>query len=295
MPKYLDQFGDGVRQVIRAYHGSPYDWDKVDMSKIGTGEGATAYGYGFYATQTEPVADWYRRELSGPPDIFIGGELATKGSRLSSASPREQALYLLDRAALRYPAPMEALREAVLDASDQFGGRKVQPIIDSLMRFKSDGVTFGPRKGKTYELEIGYPEEALLDYDAPLTEQTGYVRSILPSLNLPLEDATAATLKGAYGFEKPANITGREIQGALRRLEMAHRGVEWGQREAAASRAFANAGIPGLRYLDEYSRGASQGTRNYVIFPGAEDSIRILRKYGLLAPIPAAMAGSSED
>ena len=39
-------------------------------------------------------------------------------------------------------------------------------------------------------------------------------------------------------------------------------------------------GIPGLRYLDQGSRGAGQGTSNYVIFdPGI---IEFLRKYGLL-------------
>ena len=31
-------------QGFIAYHGSPHDFDKFDMSKIGTGEGAQAYG-----------------------------------------------------------------------------------------------------------------------------------------------------------------------------------------------------------------------------------------------------------
>lgn len=290
----LDTAGDSVRQVIRAYHGSPYDWDRVDMSKIGTGEGAAAYGHGFYASQAEPVAEWYRRELSGPPDLLIGGE-PMPPSRSLSSSPRERAVMLLQKSAAKYEDPIQAIREAMLDASDQFGGRDVQPIIDSLMRFKSDGVTFGPRKGKTYELEIAYPESAFLDYDATLPEQPESVRAILPSLNLPLEDATSRTLKSAYGFEKPENITGREIQTALRRNEMAHRGVEWDQRDAATSKTFSDAGIPGVRYLDEYSRGAQKGTHNYVIFPGAEDQIRILRKYGLMAPVAAGAMSEDEN
>ena len=33
---------------IRAYHGSPYDFPAFDISKIGTGEGAQAYGHGLY-------------------------------------------------------------------------------------------------------------------------------------------------------------------------------------------------------------------------------------------------------
>ena len=38
----------GVRNAvgmgIKAYHGSPYDFDRFDLSKIGTGEGAQSYG-----------------------------------------------------------------------------------------------------------------------------------------------------------------------------------------------------------------------------------------------------------
>jgi len=50
-------------------------------------------------------------------------------------------------------------------------------------------------------------------------------------------------------------------------------------------------GIPGLRYLDGLSRRVGQGSRNYVTFPGTEDSIRILRKYGIMAPIAAGAMG----
>lgn len=289
-----DSAGDSVRQVIRAYHGSPYDFDKFDASKIGTGEGAQAYGHGLYFSEAEPVANWYRKELSGSPEILIGGEPLPPSAALSD-TPRERALRLLQKSAINnYDNPMLAVREAILDASDQYGGADVQPIIDSLMRFKGDGVSFGPRPGKTYEVEIPHPETAFLDYDAPLAEQSEYVRSILPSLNLPLEDATGPTLKMAYVFEKPENITGREILTAIRRDEMAHRGVEWAQREAAASRTLADAGIPGVRYLDEYSRGARAGTHNYVAFPGTEDSIRILRKFavpGVVGTGAAAMSG----
>jgi hypothetical protein len=283
----LDEAGDAVRKVIRAYHGSPYDFDRFDASKIGTGEGAQAYGHGLYFSGSEDVAKKYRTDLSGPPQILIGGEPVTAGRPNMSASPREQALWVLSRAAQRYGDPIQALREAMLDVDDQFGGRQVRPIIDSLMRFKSQGVEFGPRPGKTYEVELAYPESKLLDYDAAISEQPEHVRNILPTLNLPLEDATPPTLKMAYGFERPPNITGREIYSALVRDEMAHRGAGWDGRELAASRSLADAGIPGMRYLDEYSRGAKEGSRNYISFPGTEDSIRILRKYGMLAPIAA--------
>jgi len=47
------------------FHGSPHKWDRVDLSKIGTGEGAQAYGHGFYAAERPGVAKDYQNRLSG--------------------------------------------------------------------------------------------------------------------------------------------------------------------------------------------------------------------------------------
>jgi len=47
-------------KYIRAYHGSPHDFDRFDASKIGTGEGAQKYAYGLYFAGKEGVARSYR-------------------------------------------------------------------------------------------------------------------------------------------------------------------------------------------------------------------------------------------
>jgi hypothetical protein len=41
---------------IFAYHSSPYTFDKFDLSKIGTGEGAQVYGHGIYAAENPAVS-----------------------------------------------------------------------------------------------------------------------------------------------------------------------------------------------------------------------------------------------
>ena len=60
----LDTAGDSVRQVIRAYHGSPYDWDRVDMSMVGKGEGPLAEGFGLYTSSDPNQANWYRHRTA---------------------------------------------------------------------------------------------------------------------------------------------------------------------------------------------------------------------------------------
>ena len=47
-----------------AYHGSPHAFDQFDLSKIGTGEGAQAYGHGMYLADSEGVARSYRDQLA---------------------------------------------------------------------------------------------------------------------------------------------------------------------------------------------------------------------------------------
>lgn len=50
---------------ITAFHGSPHTFDKFDMSKIGTGEGAQAYGHGLYFAENPEVAQGYQTMLAG--------------------------------------------------------------------------------------------------------------------------------------------------------------------------------------------------------------------------------------
>ena len=52
----------------------------------------------------------------------------------------------------------------------------------------------------------------------------------------------------------------------------------------------AKEGIPGIKYLDQMSRDARQGSSNYVIFN--DKLIDIMRKYGLAGLAPLAGAGA---
>lgn len=63
----------GGRTLLEAFHGSPYQFDRFDMSKIGTGEGAQAYGHGLYFADSEDVARGYRDALT-MPRIEVSGK-----------------------------------------------------------------------------------------------------------------------------------------------------------------------------------------------------------------------------
>lgn len=60
-------------------------------------------------------------------------------------------------------------------------------------------------------------------------------------------------------------------------------------RQTAASDALREAGIPGIKYLDQGSRAAGDGSRNYVVFN--DKLINIVRKYAAAGiALPPAIA-----
>lgn len=124
------------------------------------------------------------------------------------------------------------------------------------------------RPGRTYEVEIGYPEEALLDWNAPLSQQPEAVK--------------AAYASKRYGFHGMTDEPGDGDRLWHNRRYSSH--------PAGAAREMLGRGIPGILYREQSRLGP---VTNYVMFPGTEDRIRILRQYGLLGPVAAY--GLSED
>ena len=60
----------GMVGAIKAYHGSPHKFDKFDMSKLGSGEGAQAYGHGLYFADNVDVAKSYA-DVLGKSELFL--------------------------------------------------------------------------------------------------------------------------------------------------------------------------------------------------------------------------------
>jgi hypothetical protein len=257
----IDELGDSVRQVIRAYHGSPYDFDRFDASKIGTGEGNQAYGHGMYFAGAEDVADTYRRSVSA-----------------LQRTPKEDALEFWRRHVERTDNPRNAVQYAIDDAEESMQEAAGIPQAEQRWReiiqhlYEVDYRQPIPRRpGHMYEVELGVPEKAMLDWDAPISRQPKVVQKVF----------------GAFAMDRPGD-GGRIYRDiATRHGEAFDDDMTGVLANLAASRELLAEGVPGVRYLDGNFRAAGQGTRNFVMFPGTEDSIRILRKYGMMAPIAA--------
>jgi hypothetical protein len=243
---------DAVRGV-RAYHGSPHSFDRFDLSKIGTGEGAQAYGHGLYFAEAEPVARGYRDKLTSGTYKTSAGEIFDP--------------FTLEHLNIKVPA-YKSIDNAI---ERGFELLQTQPErrdlitrdLNRLMAARDAGAV--PNPGSMYEVNIRANPEQFLDWDKPAAEQ--------PMLNrLPM----ITDLRRDIG---PQEFNRMSFGGAYETLGNA------GELEEAARKA----GIPGIKYLDQGSRGAGEGSRNYVVFD--DKLIDILRKYGI--PLMAAGTGAS--
>ena len=275
LARIVDDAGDAVRQAIRAYHGSPHNFDRFDASKIGTGEGVQAYGYGLYFAGEEDVADSYRRSLTA-----------------LRRTPQEDALEFWRRHVERTDNPRNAVQYAIDDAEEALAEATGIPGAEDRWReiiqhlYALDYRQPVPRRpGRMYEVELGVPETALLDYDRPFSTPAGVTGAEVLRRHNPvalMQSDLRAIQDGSWRMESFAGRSPYQTAAVeLKQLARTRGGAE----------ALMEAGIPGVRYLDDNSRMTGAGTHNYVMFPGTEDKIRILRKYAVPPLVAAGMQG----
>jgi hypothetical protein len=231
----------GLLGLHTVYHGSPHKFDKFDASKIGTGEGAQAYGHGLYFAENPAVAKQYSR--------MAGVEMRDKAG---NAVPIDEGVQWvakdLDEAGGNFTKVRAALKEH--GKTWPWPAEMGQAALDKWERAGAKPAS----KGKTYKADL--PDEWLpkmLDWDKPLSQQPANVRSALEQLGEKLGDSKLRKGSTALGLLE-SRLGGRD----------------------KASAALRDAGVPGVKYQDGGSRGTEGGTHNYVVFPGMEKYLKIL-------------------
>lgn len=257
--------GGGIGKI--AYHGSPHKFDKFSLDKIGTGEGAQAYGHGLYLAETPEVAKEYAKNLSTGGKFLKVGDREIKPLAASSKWTNEEtaAANLIDAGG--------DFDKAIRRISNQY--EKPTPLINEIERLRRSGATLVD-PGNLYKTDI--PDEAVarfLDWDKPLSQQA-------PEVQAALEQAKNKQLRAMLDYAKVpySEMAGGEAKTmgeAFRLLNLNLQGKSSAD-SAKASALLAKQGIPGIRYLDGGSRSAGQGSSNFVVFD--PEMIRILERNG---------------
>lgn len=251
---------------IGAYHGTPHKVDKFSLDKIGTGEGAQAYGWGLYMASSREVAEGYQKKLSEGSLIKGDGTIFDDRAVLKNLNVRA----VLNKTDGDILAAIARAHAVITSSPGTQGAETAVEDIVELEKLQNSG---GLKKvtGNLYAVTLKVEEEDLLDWDKPLSEQSEKVQSAIQLLAD--ERTPAGFLK--YWFSDAKN--GRDIL-----MEISLK-----QADPEASRILKEAGIPGIRYLDGNSRADGEGSYNYVIFDAAD--IEITEENGT----PVEMGGVS--
>ena len=245
--------GEAPAPGFTAYHGSPHAFDQFDLSKIGTGEGAQAYGHGMYLADSEGVARSYRDQLA----------------------PTQNLNDLIDK----HGGDGDAAFTDLLTKGDYTASE-----LDAMMKYQRTGER--PPAGHMYEVNVNADPATFLDWDrAPSPDQAKLIEQGHDTSRWPSDwaNSTGADIHQIIGRDLMVNGGVPSPTGGIYDAKVAAQ---------LASESLKSAGIPGIRYLDRSSRGAGEGTKNTVVFdPATMDIIRRYGLAGLMAGGGAAALG----
>ena len=168
---------------IIAFHGSGADFDEFRLEMVGTGEGAQAYGYGLYFTDSEDIANFYRQTVGGGTrivDFSIGNLDLVRSGEFRDYSP----------GAMPFGRDRRYRRVQDLTAEDYAQASMIEDIFINGNRLFNEiktpgaGVIYEPKKGDELKDElINIINETLNGKDP--TDQPGevaYLQNIVKSV-----------------------------------------------------------------------------------------------------------------
>jgi hypothetical protein len=275
-----------------AYHGSPAIFDKFDINKLGSGQGAQAYGHGIYFAENPAVAKEYQKQLSGWQP---GVQSAIKNAGGNIDDAIQQATKSVDH-----------YKGLIAQGNLGMGEERANSLLDISTKKLSDlqamkaGVP--ENTGAFYKVDI--PDQdmpKMLNWDMPMNKQSP---EVLKALKIPTEPVQrynqitnkldelqftkggldspewkklieeANTIRSKYGLER----TGEELYTQAASLANSQKA---NNPSKAAANSLLQQGITGIRYLDQGSRQAG-GTSNFVVFDPSNVKILERNNKGLL-------------
>ena len=252
----LGDISRGSVSPLDVYHGTPHTLPpternplgEFDASKIGTGEGAQSFGYGIYTAENPAVAKEYM-QFEGLPSLQTKVELSKK--------TRD---FLND-----YVNPDTSSSQWLKAAKED--AKKYNRIeeFQELSKLKAKDIGSTPVGGNLYKVDL--PDEkiaTMLDWDKPMSEQRNLIEKMRKAL---------------VGGDSPlSRVKQFELNDWLNdrvRLRNLHPQSIINLQDPQIVKRLSEAGIPGVKYLDELSRrpGASSMTQAQL-----DTRIEILKK-----------------
>lgn len=278
-----------VMAELDVYHGTPHRFPateanplgEFDASKIGTGEGAQAYGHGVYYAENPKVAKGYQSSLSADRGFSFEGKTGLTRAEVQDMVNAKYGKGYLDNILRPSGVADSFIDDMVTGVSRPEGAypKQYKPGSERAKLYNElRGKITHASPGSLYKADL--PDEMIdrmLDWDKPLSEQPAAVREALMKdarLKSLFERGKIDEFYGNAGELYRAIMSQERVNAPMNLAEEA--AENWAQ--APASQRLRSFGIPGIKYLDAGSRDGGSGTRNFVVFPGEEKKVRILER-----------------
>jgi hypothetical protein len=292
LAEMMGAMGNKTISPLDVYHGTPHTLPptprnplgEFDASKIGTGEGAQSYGHGIYTAENPDVAKSYQFMEQ---NWFDTSKAKYKGKSINSwyeqAQKDQERAFRTKNSALEKDAtarlaywenimthnhPENVLKQFT---DPEYGWDAATNYAKSIDLNKFSGV---PRSGNLYKADL--PDEKIaqmIDYDKPMAEQRNVIEKMREALVGP-----DSPLSRSEQFQINDYLNDRVRMRNLYPQSVVN------LNDPRIVERLRQVGIPGVKYLDEGSRAAGTGTRNFVSFPGEEQNLRILERNSQKAP-----------
>ena len=269
----------GLLAPLVAYHGSPAKFDKFDISKLGTGEGAQVYGHGMYFAENKKVAEGYRARLAGGNDPYTYEWQGNKYELGEEKDPVRHAValsYHQGTSTAKRIAKMglEDSKKGEMYALENGGEEYYKKMLEAASNIKKKDIK--AKQGAFYTVDIPDADVAtFMDWDKPFSEQSDGVRRSLNSLYPEVRNKILA--KDSGGNDPTGGLIYNRLQEYFsegKRNDAFANKANYGAK--IASEELNSINIKGIKYKDAGSRTTKGGTNNFVVFDPT--NVKILKR-----------------
>lgn len=254
------------------FHSSPYKFERFSTDHIGSGEGNQAYGEGLYFADRKDVTTPFRDPKG---EVNVRTLVTKKGSELevpawaakkleSGTAGAQELIGIFEKRAQEEIDFMKAYPQFKNDAARLERTEKLKSLADFIRKVEREGLETIKLPGYTYAVDL--PDEfieKMVDWDVSFSEQPKFIQEAIMSTRSKLTPDDIENLGGKEGVELLYSPETR-ITDFLNTMQSVRGSSNAGEK------MLLEAGIPGIKYFDGFSRAAGEGTRNYVVF---DDSI----------------------
>lgn len=267
-------------QFQAVYHGSPHEYDHPSLDYVGSGEGQQAYGWGYYVTEKEEIAKYYKKTLTEEKNkVWVKGE-----EKINLRDPQAilKEYFKVGETVLAYGNSRDKVVSLDLDNRrgwevtvvevDKNGNEidaprthMTYPSIEYLEKIFPERGWKRLEEGYLYEMEVkDEAVESMLLWDEPFVKQPQVVQQALEKI-----------LTDKYGKIGSTMHAGQTIYRMLAADFSAT-----GNGEKKASLWLLSNGVRGIKYKTGSTRNKTdRADYNYVVFDTSD--IKVLRRNGV--------------